>query len=732
MRFRCYNIILLLATATTTLGQETQPTLTPQQVAELERARTIITDTNASPEVRRFGAEDLLRLGYPAATELAIEILGSLGEQLPRVAVCEAIVALGARDPSKLDQGMVEPLLDLLGSPDQMTRTKAAAALSSFRTGDVAARLGELAADLQVPIAQRLAAVDALAPNVAHRTVIEQLIRLLEAEDDDLRRRVTSALRPASRVDCGTDVARWRQWWEGKRTLDEADWLLDRVELLTGRNRELQTAMYDFRAEQQQRDELLSRRLGEELEARYRLTPPAQKDELLIHWLADQVVEYRRTALSLIRSNISDNDPPPETVRAAMRNLFADQSTELRRAVFDVIAALTDPADAEPVRARLAQESEPEVREAILRTLGRLQNPSAIPDLTGELADPEAATGCVTEAAVSLGLLASLGAVDPAALAPAIAPLKQRFAAAGPEELHLRAALLGAMADIAATEFSEEFLANLDAAEPDLLLPALTGVRTIGDASRMDRILALVGHNDARVRRRAIEAVAALDGEAGHAEALFQRLHPGIEPDETVRQAAWEGFRSILTEVSPAVRFQWADRLGELPELEEAYLAELVQSLAGQKPVPAECTDARLWLAKLYEARARPADALPLWRDSWQALVEAGDSRAGDVGLSLLRATLDAGRYDGLDELLTALIAGLDAATREPIGRVVLGHLNARPDGADAPDMSELLDSLERLPADAFDASFREAVRAARAELAAAEAQPTTAPAETQ
>ncbi|HUU83887.1 MAG TPA: HEAT repeat domain-containing protein [Phycisphaerae bacterium] len=732
MQFRRCYILLAALSATTGLGQQTQPAVTPEQSAELERARTIITDSNASAEVRRIGAGDLLRLRYPAAAELATEILIDDRDPLPRLAICEAIGTLAAREPELLDHCLVEPLLDLMVSPDANLRAKAAVALSRFRDGDVAARLGRLAAEGQAPMTQRLAAVDALAPNVAQREVIEQLIRLLETDSEELRRRVIAALRPASREDCGTDVARWRAWWDSKRNLDETGWLLDRVELLSQKSRELQTAMTESRAQQAGRIGLLSRRLAEELEVRYRLTPQPQKDELLIGWLADPLVDYRRSALSLIRANISDNNPPSAPVRESMRRLFADETVELRLAVFDVIAALTDPADADPARARLGQESDPSVREAILRTLGRLQNPVAIEDLTAELANPDSPRACAVAAATSLGLLATLGTADRAAIAPAIDPLKRHFAATPPEELSQRAALLQAMADIGSTDFAEEFVANLDAGEPDLLLPALAGVRSIGDASRIERILALTGHKDPRVRRRAISAVAALDGESTHVEALLQRLNPTVEADESVRQVAWEGFMSALSDASPGVRLQWADRLQEYPERKEAYLAALVDDLADGTPVPAEYTEARLRLANLYDGQGSHAKALPLWRDLRVALGAADDPRADAIGLSLLRATLAVGRYEGLVELITSLVADVEPAAREAIAGVVLDHLEAVSNTGDAEALGPLLDALDGLPADVFDPAFYEAIQAARQPPAEPAPQPpTTAPADT-
>ena len=81
---------------------------------------------------------------------------------------------------------------------------------------------------------------------------------------------------------------------------------------------------------------------------------------------------------------------------------------------------VTTATDADPVRARLAYETDLAVREAILRTLGRLQNPVAIADLTAELTEPGASESCVAEAAASLGMLASLGTADASAIAAAV------------------------------------------------------------------------------------------------------------------------------------------------------------------------------------------------------------------------------------------------------------------------------------------------------------------------
>ena len=713
--------LLAVMSAGPARGQETQPagpTLAPEQTAELQRARTIITDLRASAEVRRFGAEDLLRLPYPAAIDLAIEILSTDGDPLPRIAMCEAIGVVGTQKPELVGERLVVPLLELLGSPDLAVRAKAAVALASCRDAGVALRLGDLAADPQAPIARRLAAVDALVPNVDQRRVLEQLIRLLDSDHVDLQARVMAALRPASREDYGANPQAWKHWWAGKSALDRTQWLEDRVRLSRMRNRALREAIDDLRVRAEQRSGTLSERLTEQLKTTYRLTPQPQKDDLLINWLQDPLLECRRVAVSLIATHISDGIQPSQAVRAALRGRFADESAEVRRAVFDVVAALTDPSDAEAVSARLLEEGDPVVREALLRTLGRLQNPEAIEVLIAELTNPHSLSSCRAEAAVSLGLLGARGQADAAVIAQAIDPLRQAFASAPPEALRLRAALLGAMASIGAEQFAEEFAANLDAEESELLLPALQGVRAVGDVSHIDRVLTLVVHNDPRVRRRAIEALAALGGEPAHLEVLVSRLNPAVEPNDGVRQAAWTGFRGLLAKAVPGARLQWADRLAEFPELAIAYLVELVTDLADHKPSPIELSEARLRLASLYEAQSRRAEALGIWRDLWPALCEAGDARVYEVGLSLLRATLESHRYEKLDELLVKLVADLDVPAREPVARLVLEHLEAQQEASPDQELQTLFDSLDRLPGDMFDPVFHGAVEEARQRLA--------------
>ncbi len=179
-------IVVLLPAQSPLRAQGPQPTpetsetdtvaeLSPEQIEQLDRHRQIITDTQADSKSRRLMAESLLQLDFTARNDLAIELLSTPGAS---IAICEAIVSVGTKDPELLDPRLIDPLLDLLDVDDADLSFKAALALSAFRDGNVAQRLGQIASDANRPIAQRIAAVEALALSTDRREVVEALIRL--------------------------------------------------------------------------------------------------------------------------------------------------------------------------------------------------------------------------------------------------------------------------------------------------------------------------------------------------------------------------------------------------------------------------------------------------------------------------------------------------------------------------------------------------------------------------
>jgi HEAT repeat protein len=369
----------------------------------------------------------------------------------------------------------------------------------------------------------------------------------------------------------------------------------------------------------------------------------------------------------------------------------------------DVIAALTDPADAERVRKQLETETDPSVREAILRTLGRLQDPASIPVLIQQLAEAAAPKPCVVEAALSLGMLGAKDKSDPAAIDPAIEPLKQRFATAAKEDLTLRAALLSAMANLGRAEFAPEFNANLDTPEPELLLPALDGIRETRDSSRLERVLALITHADPRVRRRAIQAAAAL-GDPSHAEAIFARVSPAVESSDNVRPVAWDGLLELLGRSNAETRLLWSERMLDFPERREAYLLELEREWSQSQPASRELAETRRRLAAWFDSSQRYAESLPrliqLFTNSTDGVSKEG------VAAPLLRAELALGRYEDLCRQLPDLVGVASNAERDQIAKLLLEHCRTEIEAGRNLQLAGLQAAIKALSPDALGPQF--------------------------
>ncbi|MCP4594418.1 MAG: HEAT repeat domain-containing protein, partial [bacterium] len=614
--------------------------LTDEQTATLLRHRAGVENTADSEGTRQGQAEALLRTGWPAAADLLIEMLESTEEPSTQVVICRAVAHLEATQPQFVDTRLVEPLVRLLGDADPVVSVAITEALASFRDASVIAQLGKLSQDSGRPLVQRVAVIEALAANIDRRVVIEQLIGLTADPESKVRERALVALARASRVDYGGSDEAWEAWWQEKSALDENAWLADRVQLFAQRTTELNTRLAAQRRESERRYQALARRMVDVLRLTYRLTAQqAQKDELLTAWLADPLVDLRRTAVDLIREQIYDQQRPSEAVRQALRDRYTDRSPDLRREVLELVAALNDPAEMDAILARLSAENDASVRETILGVLGKLRNPGAIPVLISEISDESASVACVTGAARSLSTLARVSE-DPAQLASAVTPLLARMETAGPDDYRLREALLEAMAAIGLAEFAPQFLAHLDSDRPELVLPAIRGVVAMQGQAHLDHLWGLCQHADARVRLEAIRALGAL-GEGQRAlEALMNHLNPITEPRDTVRDAAWEALNRILRSTPAETRLQWAGRLKDLPARQIDYLTTLVDEFANASPEPVQLHQARDLLARLLYGQGRYAEAVRHLQDLYTSLKASDDPTCGEVGVLLLSARL--------------------------------------------------------------------------------------------
>ncbi len=703
-------IVVLLPAQSLLRAQGPQPTpetsatdtvteLSPAQIEQLDRHRQIITDTQADSKSRRLMAESLLQLDFTARNDLAIELLSTPGAS---IAICEAIVSVGTKDPALLDPRLIVSLLDLLDVDDADLSFKAALALSAFRDGNVAQRLGQIASDADRPIAQRIAAVEALALSTDRREVVEALIKLTALPEATVVTEVVQALRPVSRADYGQDLEAWGAWWRQKEALDDAAWLRDRLDLAARHNLTLRAEIARLRSNTHERRKLVTQRVEELLRRIYQLTgQQAQRESLIQQWLVDPMEEYRLCALHLVRERIAEGDTPAEEVRLAVKDCFSHFSPTVRVAALEIIGNLRNPDDADDVLSLLAAEQDPLARETVLRVLGRLENPVAIDALVVELTKTAAPYGCIREAAIALGALGAQGQLGPATMAPAIEPLRQRFAAAPDDALRLKEALLSAMASIGDGAFQPEFVANLSSGSPELLLAAIRGIETGGGTEYLDAILSHLSHVDPRVRQLAAKAVGALGTADAHLQALITKLNPDEEANEGVRNAAWEGFRAILFRIPSSKRLAWIERLDRLPDRQIMLLEELID----ERAVFANSADgiaAREKLAHILMSQDKYAGAIPHLQQLRKYYIAGNQSDAAmAAGVELIRACLWGERHERLTPVIAEVMAAADAPQRQAVTHVVFEYCENALQQKNTAILSALLDHLSALQVEA-------------------------------
>ncbi|NOS99434.1 MAG: HEAT repeat domain-containing protein [Phycisphaerales bacterium] len=683
--------------------------LTPEQQDELADYIEIIASDAKEADFRRFAAEGLLKSDLPTRIDAVIGLLAGNGSTGKAMALCGAIASLGPNRDDRLDERLVTPLLAILGHEDAALSAAAAGALAAFRSPEVARVLGDIARDELRPIAVRTAAIDALSPSTNRREVVGELISLLKASNPTIVNHAVGALTPASRTNFGTDIEKWQSWWKEKEAMTEAQWIENRLELAIEQQRALRKRLQDAEAEYEKREREVTKRFGDALRIIDQLTTqPAQKDARRQGWLEDPLADIRLAALALIRDQIvTAGDPLSQPLRDSVKKLFADSAPPVRIAAHEIIGHLKDPADAEKVLGALRTENDSAVRATMLRVLGGLENPAAIPALISELAAPTTSVDCVCEAARSLGLLGVRGKAPTEIIAGAVRPLLNRFSETPADNIRLRESLLGAMAMIADPAFVDAFVVNLTAESPEILLAAIRGIKAVGVRERINDVLTHLAHPDARVRQVAAEAVGSL-GEEQHLEALLNRMAPSVESTAGVRDAAFVGFRDIVLRIPAPARLKWADRLGHLPDRRIQLLTALVDSWVAANANPPEMTAARERLVEDYMAQNKYAEAIPHLERVHAILRTSDPARADAVGLTLVTAALRSNRTDGGIDLISNVAAAADAAGKKAITDSIMKHLEAMATGADNDSTAavQLIHRLRTIPDDSLGSDW--------------------------
>jgi len=618
----------------------TTPAASPEHLEQLQTCREGITDPQARPADRRRWAELLLTYRTPQASELTIELLRRSRSPDVQLAVCSVLADHAPGNPNELIADFVPPLMDLLGAESQELRATAARALAEFPGIDVPAKLGALAARANASLPQRLAAIDALTPNVHRREVVAQLIGVLDVSDPRITDRAVTALESATIESFGNDPTAWRAWWVNQSAMDHEAWLDQQLRIYRDRYRATADELIRFQEDSRREQTALTGRIRNFQREVYRTVAEDQRDAKLVEWLNGQLSVVRWGAVSIIKTRMADEGKRPEgAVLTALLGLLKDPAAETRREVLQIVQNLNDDAVVKAVLEHLLTEHDPPTRHAVFRALGRLDGAQAIPALIREIESPESFLDCVKEAAFSLGNLAAKSeSKDP--LTRAVGPLEKRYRAVDPADASMRAALLAAMAGIGDLAFADEFLEALESDDATMLQPAIRGIVRLKDVSKVRRLRALMAHLDPLVRREAIDAVAQLGREEADVESLLTRLNPAIEANDPAREAAWQGFRNMMGQRTLRERIEAADRLRDVPMYQIKYLEQLADA---SPPANGDDGDREKVLERLtsvLDGQKRFAEAAVRLRQLYDLRVSRSAGEALSTGLRLLRVAL--------------------------------------------------------------------------------------------
>ncbi len=607
-----------------------------QQLAD---CRAGILDPEGRPAERRRWARTLFSYDSPLAKAMVIELLSLNHQPKAQAALCSVIQQRVSQSTALSDMVLVDPLLDLLNAPSDEARQAAATALAAYRQNEVIENLGLLCTDDSASTAKRIAAIDALAPNIDRVDVVRQLISILKVESLPVLAQALSALAPATLEPLGTDVQAWQAWWESKSKLSEKSWLEDRLHLYLRRFAAVENEYQSYRTTAEQHLAIVTTKLGVYQREVYAISNPEQRDAKLIDWLQDSATEIKLVAMGIIKGHIADDGRrPTDDVLSNLLTLLRDESTAVRREVLIIVQTLVDPEIEQALLARIDEEHDAVTRETLFRAVGRLNSAKAIHFLVREIESPDSLTPCVREAAIALAQTATK--LDDKQRSAAVAALKPRYALTPESDIELRAALLSAMAGVAENSFLTEFQISVDTAESLLIRPAIRGLVALGDHSRNARLRSLCADANALVRRDAVEALGVLGQEEADLEGVLSRLNPKIESNNLVYEAAWKAFLRLLSDKAAQQQFTAAQGLREFSDLEIRYLTKLSDSISQDQSsydvleqvnlrlidvlvIQDKCAEAIPYRQRIYDLRIKSAQTNPdLAHDD--ALIEAG------------------------------------------------------------------------------------------------------------
>ncbi|MBK8267633.1 MAG: HEAT repeat domain-containing protein [Planctomycetes bacterium] len=668
-----------------TLAAESQPTDEPtaapakSTAQELDDFLLLITGNN-TPEARELGARNLLRIGTDEAARRLSDVLKAPNDALAKQAVCRAMLSV-----DRPHRSLLEPLLSLLGRNPPELAQMIPATLRRFESPTVIPRLRAMASDTVLPLEQRNAVIAALGFLGDDLNAVSALIEILQDSTDALR---ASALEAAWMA--GTrflDAVAARAWWEAHDEMDPIEWLRD---VNQRRKDEIQRMRAD-------RETLVSRLVAAYREA-YLLTPEAEQSKKLLAYLRDDSGAVRGLALDLINGLITDRKAINQEVRAQLLKLVTDPNPVIRRRTAGIVGDLRPAGSGERLTNALTVELDPTVRAAQVAALGRLDDAAVIPALLPRLDDPSRLV--VGEAASSIGLLARRGGSANGETQNVISAMIERYAKLSSGEDDVRERFIEAMGRIGADEFRPIFIDEMAPSRGvRVRSAAITAFSSyVGSAEHIRKSATA---QEPEVRLAVVQALGRCGRGREDLDALGFCLDSAQEPNQSVREKAWESYMAVVKRLPARDQVEMAERFNRPNDAaSQRRRADLLFSLKNSNDrteplAPAQRLSLVENLASAQSALHDYASEAKSLEEAISLALELKSEHAEDLRIRLVEALL----HDGQDVAAMAQlkdfapIESSNSGYHDRLADTVVREIEARLGGADlAAEFARLMD----------------------------------------
>jgi HEAT repeat protein len=522
----------------------------------------------------------------------------------------EVFCALAAALRVVHDDGFCDELLAALAGPRGNVRQSAAEALAALATDNVVLRLEALAEDARADAGVRQAAIRTLGQSGRKAAAVVLLDRLAD-EEPAIRQAAADALADLTGRTHGTDVARWRAWWDANKGLSNERWLEGRLGYQAERARRLEGDLERARGQVV----LLQQQL-------YARLPPADRLGQVQSLLDHEDPTVRALAVKWSLDMLPTADPlAQKAVADVLLRLSADGSPVIQSAAVVGLGRVDDARAFDRLRHLLRRAPVP-VRAAAARALAEhargtgpevlTRQKLVVPALQKALEDP--AVEVVVEAAEDLG---NLGVPE---AGPVLTSLLRHPSDA------VRQAAAQALERGGAPALLDNLLAGLDDSAVNVrfsLLGALARAagdgRALSDAQKqkvLTRLEAvLLRDTDAGARSRAATVLGEVGGTAA-LPALWKRVLSG--EDVRVKDKAWSALVEVVARSgSPALMQEWDRTLAEAKQgaRRVQLLAELHTSWSKKDETRALADSACEALVKAQLDEGKWSAAMPHLRD---------------------------------------------------------------------------------------------------------------------